>query len=124
MELGEILTSINKTKKNLLTDEKSEKLYIPFVVNKCFSYHLDTLFQANFMNQYNHLDKKMQYDYLIESVTKGNRYCKWIKPEETDLEAIMSHYGYSRSKAMEVRYLLSKDQIKALKEATDTGGKH
>ena len=124
MELGEILTSLNKTKNNLLkNNEQGEKLYVPYVINKCFSYHLDTLFQANFMNQLHFIDKKMQYEYFLGSISKKNRFCKWIKPEEGDIEAIMAFYGYSKTRAIEVARILSDDQLKALKAKTSHGGK-
>lgn len=125
MELGDILTSLNKTKENLLAkDEKAEKSYVPFVINKCYSYHLDTLFQANFLNQMPFLDKKMQYEYYLNGITKKTRFCKWIKPQEIALEAIMGYYGYSRTRAMEVMDILSESQLEAIKKAMDRGGKH
>jgi hypothetical protein len=124
MELGEILTSLNKTKNNLLkNNEQGEKFYVPYVINKCFSYHLDTLFQANFMNQLHFIDKKMQYEYFLESISKKSRFSKWTKPQEEDIEAIMTFYGYSKTRAMEVVKILSKEQLKALKDKTSHGGK-
>ena len=81
--LSEFLNSINISKENLIQkDLKLEKDYLPFVVNKCFSYFLDTIFYANRMNSLPFLDKKMQYDYLLYSTTKRKRFSKWIKNEE------------------------------------------
>ena len=119
--LSEFLNSINQTKENLLAkDSRLEKEYVPFVINKCFSYFPDTIFYANRMNQLSFLDKKMQYDYLINSITKRKRFSKWIKVEENkDLDIIQEVFGYSESRAREVLDLLPMGKIK---EFTQKGG--
>jgi hypothetical protein len=112
--LSDILNSINQTKENLFTsDPRIEKEYVPFVINKCFSYFPDTIFYANRMNQVSSLDKKMQYDYLLSSISKKKRFSKWIKPEENkDIEVIKEVYGYSDQRAREVLDLVSVEDLK------------
>lgn len=112
--LSDFLNSINQTKENLFQkDTKLEKEYVPFVINKCFSYFPDTIFYANRMNSLPHLDKKMQYDYLLTSISKRKRFSKWVKPEQNkDIEAVKELYGYSDKKAAEVIDLLPMDKIK------------
>jgi hypothetical protein len=119
--LSDILNSINQTKENLFTsDPRIEKEYVPFVINKCFSYFPDTIFYANRMNQVSGLDKKMQYDYLLSSISKKKRFSKWIKPEENkDIEVIKEVYGYSYQRAREVLDLVS---IEDLKQFIQKGG--
>ena len=123
MDLSEFFNSINKTKVDLLKkDPGAEKNYVPFVVNKSLSYHADAVFHANTMNGLPLLDKKMQYDYFLHRLTKGVRYGKWHKDEDTSLEPIMAFYGYSKTRAKEVARLLSGEQLEAIKEALNTGG--
>jgi hypothetical protein len=112
--LSDFLNSINQSKQNLISkDPKIEKDYVPFVVNKCLSYFPDTIFYANKMNQASGLDKKMQYDYYLHSVSKRKRFSKWIKPEEnSDIEMIKEVFGYSYSRAKEVIDLLPMDKIR------------
>ncbi len=119
--LSDLLNSINQTKVNLLEeDPKAEKDYIPFVINKCFSYFPDTVFYANRLNAFPFLDKKMQYDYLLHSVSKRKRFSKWIKPEENEnIDIIKQVFGYSDQRAMEVLDLLPMD---TLKDFVKTGG--
>lgn len=114
--LSDFLNSINQTKENLIQkDPKVEKEYVPFVVNKCFSYFPDTIFYANRMNQFSGLDKKMQYDFYIHSITKRKRFSKWIKSEENkDLEVVKEVYGYSDRHAKEVMDLLPMDKLREL----------
>lgn len=114
--LSEFLNSINQTKENLMDkDPKVEKDYVPFVVNKCLSYFPDTIFYANRMNQVAHLDKKLQYDFYIHSISKRKRFSKWIKAEESkDLEVVKQVYGYSDRHAREVIDLLPMDKLTEL----------
>jgi len=114
--LSDILNSINQTKVNLIDSDKiSEKDYVPFVVNKCLSYFPDTIFYSNQMNRMSFLDKKMQYDYYIHSISKRKRFSKWIKPEEnSDIEIIKEVYGYSDARAREVVDLVPMDKLKDL----------
>lgn len=119
MTLGDFLKSINSTKKNLMDqDPECEKFYIPYVVNKSFSYFSECLFHANFMNKFHELPKKMQYDYYFYTFKKKNRFSKWVKEENDsqDITDIMEYYGYSRSKAKEVLGLFTQDEMKYIRE--------
>ena len=119
--LSDFLNSINQTKQNLISkDPNLEKEYVPFVVNKCLSYFPDTIFYANKMNQSSGLDKKMQYDYYLHSVSKRKRFSKWIKPEENDdVEVVKEVFGYSDTRAREVLDLLPIEKLRLL---TQKGG--
>ena len=118
------VNSILQNKKPLIVDELTEKEYQPFLVNRSLSYHKDCILYANEMNRRHFLDKKLQFDFLLNTVRSQKRpFAKWIKSEKSDdLECIKQVYGFSDSKAREALRLLSKDQIQQLKEQTDTGG--
>jgi hypothetical protein len=111
-------------KKQLIVDDLTEKEYNPFIVNRSLSYHKDCVLYANEMNRRHFLDKKLQNDFLLNTVRSQKRpFAKWVKAEKSDdLECIKQIYGFSDSKAREALRLLSKDQIQQLKEQTDTGG--
>ena len=119
--LSEFLNSINQTKENLMDkNPKVEKDYVPFVINKCFSYFSDTVFYANRMNQVSFLDKKLQYDYYLHSILKRKRFSKWIKPEQNSkIDMIKEVFGYSDRQAREVADLIPDD---ALKDLVQKGG--
>ena len=118
------VNAILQNKKQLIVDEITEKDYAPFLVNRSLSYHKDCLMYANEMNQRHFLDKKLQFDFLLNTVRSQKRpFAKWIKSEKSDdLECIKQVYGFSDSKAREAFRLLSKEQIQQLKKQTDTGG--
>jgi hypothetical protein len=105
MQLKDFLNSINSSKENLLdADVKSEKLYLPFIVNKCLSYFPDTLFTVNQINQVPHIDKKMQYDYLLYSVRAKKRFAPWIKKvEDSKIELLKHAYHISEKKKYDSR---------------------
>lgn len=70
--------------KSYLYDEHTEKQYTPFIMNKAFAIHIDTLHHAALMNQHYNLDKKMQHDYYYYALPKKVRRKKWLK--KTDQE--------------------------------------
>ena len=75
MDLKDWLNSINQTKKNLLDEDPTlEKEYPPYIVNRCFSGHLDCIMFANEMNFHNNIPKKMQYDFYLNSLRKKKRF--------------------------------------------------
>ena len=75
MELKDWLNSINQTKENLIDEDPSlEKEYPPYIVNRCFSGHLDAIMFANEMNVHHFLPKKLQYDFLLNSLRKKKRF--------------------------------------------------
>ena len=117
MQLKDFLKSINDTKSNLMdSDENCEKLYTPFVVNRCLSYFPDTILHSNEMNIHSHVDHKLQYDYFLNSIRKRKRFSKWIKNEESDeIDLIKFHYGYSDTKAKEALSILGSDGVSDIK---------
>jgi hypothetical protein len=117
----DIIYSILQTKKDVLDNEAD---YVPYVVNKALSYHKDCVLFANEMNRRHFLDKKMQNDFLLNTVRARKRpFNKWVKAEKSeDIACIKAYYGLSTSKAQEALRLLSEDQIRQLKEKTDPGG--
>ena len=120
----EFVNAICDSKEQLIVDEVSEKSYNPFMVNRSLSYHYDTVLLANEMNQRAFLDKKLQFDFLINTVRKKKRFAKWKKPESSDdLEVVKEYYGYSNEKARTVLPLLNSDQMGQLKQRIFKGGK-
>ena len=122
--LSDYLNSINQNKKNIIVDDESEKAYPPFIVNKCLSAFHDTVLFANEMNMYPHLDKKMQYDFFINSINPRKRFSPWAKKTKVEyLDAIKEYYGYNDDKALQALRILSKDQLELIKKLVDKGGK-
>jgi hypothetical protein len=118
------LNSINATKKDIMEDDLAEKAYNSFMVNRGLSYFNDTILMANEMNLNSHLDKKLQYHFLINIVRKRKRFSKWAKPEtESDIEAVKEYYGYNNEKARQALTLLSPENINIIKQKVNKGGR-
>jgi hypothetical protein len=99
------------------------KKYVPFIINKGVSYFPDTIIQANNMNFFCNIDKRMHFDYLQHSIRKRKRFCKWMKKKDPeDLQVVKDYFGYSNSKAYEVLDILSKEDIDSIKEELNVGG--
>ena len=122
--LSDYLNSINQTKKSVVVDEQSEKAYPPYIVNKCLAAFHDTVLFANEMNMCAHLDKKMQYDFFINSINPRKRFSPWAKKTKVEyLDAINEYYSYNDYKALQALRILSKNQLEHIKKLVDKGGK-
>ena len=60
-------------------DPMWEKKYYPFIINKCIAPFNDTIMLVNEVNMRHHLDAKLQYDFLLNSVRPKKRYAPWVK---------------------------------------------
>ena len=118
------LNAILQNKKQLIVDELTEKDYSPFMINRGLSYHKDCIMYANEMNSRHLIDKKLQFDFLLNTVRSQKRpFAKWIKVEKNDnIDAIKLYFGFSNIKAREALRLLSDEQIIELREKTSIGG--
>ena len=126
-ELKDYLNAINHTKEKLMDteDEEWEKKYPPFIVNKCLSGFQDTLMLVNEINQYHHLDKKLQFDFLLNSLRSRKRFTPWLKAKKLDnLEYVKEFYGYNNEKAKVALTILNDEQIATIKQKTNKGGRH
>jgi hypothetical protein len=106
-------------------DETWEKKYPPFVVNKCLMPFQDTIFIVNEMNQLPNIDKKLQFDFFLNSLRSRKRYSPWAKATKLEnLEYVKEFYGYNNEKAKAALDILDDEQISAIKQRTNKGGKN
>lgn len=120
--LFDFVNSINYKKEDILTEENQSQ-YVPYVVNKSLSYFIDTIFQANEMNVRHTADKRLQFDFLLNSVRSKKRFSKWVKPEKLEsIEVIKEYYGYNDERAKEVVNIFCDADINKIKDKLDKGG--
>ena len=125
-ELKDYLNAINVSKDSLLDteDEMWEKKFYPFIINKCVAPFEDTVMLVNEINQLHHLDKKLQFDFLINSLRPRKRYAPWLKAKKLkNLEYVKEFYGYNNEKAKVALDILDDEQISAIKEKLNKGGR-
>jgi len=125
-ELKHYLKSINETKENLLDsdDPMWTKKYSPYIINKCLAPFNDTIMLVNEMNMRHHLDSKLQYDFLLNTIRSKKRYAPWVKASKLkDLEYVKEYFGYSNEKAKAALQILDNDQIKTIKDSLNKGGR-
>lgn len=120
----EYVNAINMTKKDIMVDDLAEKAYNSFMVNRSLSYFNDTVLFANEMNVNHTIDKRLQFDFLINMVRKRKRFSKWQKSvSDNDVEVVKEYYGYNNEKARQALTLLTTEQINALKQKVYKGGR-
>jgi len=125
-ELKDYLKAINQTKEPLLDteDEQWEKKYPSFIINKCIAPFPDTVMLVNEINQLHHLDKKLQFDFLINSLRPRKRYTPWMKAKKLEnLEYVKEYYGYNNEKARYALNILNDEQISSIKTKLNKGGR-
>ena len=124
-ELKDYLNSINFTKKNLMKSEDKEwiKKYPAFIINKILSGFQDTIMLVNEVNRNHFLDKDMQYSFLLNSIRSKKRFSPFLRASKLkDIDLVKEYYGYSNEKAKTVLDILTKDQLKLIKEKLYKGG--
>jgi len=117
------INSVQQTKEDLMVDEYMEKSYNSYIVNRGLSFGADTVIYANEMNSRPHIDKRLQYDFLLNSIPAKKRFNKWIKTETVDnIDIIKEYYGYSDEKAKQALDVLTPEQISAIRDLLFKGG--
>ena len=124
-EFKDYLNSINFTKKNLMKSEDKEwiRKYPAFIINKILSGFQDTIMLVNEVNRNHFLDKDMQYSFLLNSIRSKKRFSPFLRASKLkDIDLVKEYYGYSNEKAKTVLDILTKDQLKLIKEKLYKGG--
>ena len=119
------LPAINHTKKNLMNsdDVMWEKKYPAFMVNKILSGFSDTIMLSNEMNRNHFLDRDMQFQFLLNSIRQKKRFTPFLKAcKIKDIECVKEYYGYNNEKAKTALDILTKKQLKLIKEKLYKGG--
>ena len=119
------LPAINHTKKNLMNsdDPMWEKKYPAFMVNKVLSGFSDTIMLTNEMNRNHFLDRDMQFQFLLNSIRSKKRFTPFLRASKIkDIECVKEYYGYSNDKAKSALDILTKEQLKLIKERLYKGG--
>ena len=100
------------------------KKYPAFIVNKVLSGFQDTIMLVNEMNRNHFLDKDMQFQFLLNSIRSKKRYSPFLRASKIkDIECVKEYYGYNNEKAKTALDLLTKEQLKLIKEKLYKGGK-
>lgn len=120
----DFVNAISHTKENLFeTHEVEENAYVPFLANRSLSYHLDTVMVANEMNRHHQLDRRLQFDYHLNTIRPRKRFGKWAKPiDSDDLQLIQKVFGLKPAAATKTLALLSQADIEVIRKRQDVGG--
>lgn len=121
----DFVKDISHDKKDIMVDEIEEKNYAPFLTNKSLSYHQDSVFFANEMNSRHHLDNRLQFLFLLNTLRKRQRFSQWQKPYiSKKLDTIKKYYQISTLKAKEYMEVLSDKEVRELKSRMKVGGQN
>ena len=125
-ELKDYLNSINHQKIDLMDtdDEFWEKKYPAYIVNKVLAAFPDCILYVNEMNKMHHLDKRLQFQFLINIVRNRKRFSKWLRSSKIkNLEYVKEYYGYNNEKARQALDILNNEEIEYIKRIINRGGR-
>ena len=105
-------------------DPECERFYEPYKVNKFLAQNFDSVMYVNEMNFRPHCDKKLQYEYFINSLRKRKRKAlKWLERDSfDDIQSIKEYFNYNTRKAKDALRILSHDDIEYIKDRLYKGG--
>ena len=119
----DFITSASHTKTDL-----SEHIgqYVPFIVNKGFSYFQDTILHANEMNIHHSIPKEHQYSYYMTAIKARKRFSKWAgKNENKDtLDLIQRYFQCNRTIAKQYLSVLTPENVTEINNRLTEGGAH
>ena len=97
--------------------------YNPYLINRCFAMHLDTILLASEMNQYSTLSPYLQYEFYYHAVRKGKRFGFPKKVEEPKhLNLVTEYFQVSKEKGLEILNILTEEDISDILKSTNKGG--
>ena len=114
MKVFDLTDAAGYSKTDPFTDDPiaAEAAYVPWLVNRQFSYFPDSILYANEMNRYADLPNDAQFRFYHGLLPPRKRFSKWYKPEQDErLEAVSKWYGINKVRAGEVLKVLSKEDV-------------
>ena len=120
MSIGpfEYVKSINEKKR---IDDLSG--YNPYLTNRAFAFHIDTVLYAEEMNQLHHLSPDLQYDFMYHSIRRGKRFGFPPKAEDPhNLDVVMEYFQFSKEKALDALRVLTLNDISSIISHMNKGG--
>jgi hypothetical protein len=120
----DFINAITQTKENLFVDPQAFKDYSPFMVNRGLSQHSDTILYANETNRFYNLDADMQFQYLINTITKKKRFGRWAKKDKDSKSFLLvkEYFKYSDEKARQALDILTNYQLAIIEQKLYKGG--
>lgn len=116
---------LSHDKKHLLNaDPDCEKAINQFMINRIFSFGVDTILYANEMNKARGINNQMFYDYYFYSLRARKRFNKWVKPEKEEyLADVMEYHKFGYAKAMSALKILTVEQLEQIRNLLKKGGR-
>ncbi len=116
----DFVNDITYGKKDIFSEE-TQRAYVPFIINRALSYFPDTVLYANDMNLVHFLDKYVQYKYFLHAIPSRRRFAKWGKKvNDEDVVSVSRVYQLNLSKAAEILPTLSEEQLKTIKDISNS----
>lgn len=113
---------INNISEEEAKKEFHKKDYVQYVINKGFSYFVDSILYVNEMNYRPNITNEQHYDYLHGSLRKKKRRSKWYKKvPNDDVQLVMEYYKYNQNDAEQALGILTDEQLGEIRRIINFG---
>ena len=115
----------SRDKPDLIKDDlEAEKAYLPYIINRQFSYFPDTVLVSNELNQRSQVSHKYQYEFYRNLVRPAKRFAKWHKKASDDkLEVAAKFFKVSKRSLTSSIDLISDQEIDEMRKILAPGGR-
>ena len=122
--LFDFVNAVSHTKDaSFMEDPTWESEYVPFIVNRAFSYHADSVLAANLMNERPHVAKNLQAQFFLNTLRPRKRYASWYKRDQNgNAQKIAEYYGCSLRVASALVDIHTPEQLKHIEKRLFKGG--
>jgi hypothetical protein len=120
----DFISAVSETKKDIIAENPEiEKDYNTYITNRGFGYFSDSVLYANEMNINSHIPGVAQYYYYMSSLRKRKRRSPWYKLNKSEDQILVENvYNVRPEIAKQYLKVLKDDDLKKLREITETGG--
>ena len=120
----EYVKAINRGADFELFNDFGGEGYSQFLINRTFSYYLDTLDCAMELTQRSNIPDSVHYKYYLNAVEPKYRFAPWEKATKNeDVELLCAYYECSVKRALEILLLISDSELSHIREKSFKGGR-
>lgn len=107
----ELINKINEGKYS-----KVDSNFNKFLVNRFYSYFIDTILIANEANKFTKVSDQMVYDYYLALIKPKKRFAKWYKsPDHEKINMVAEYFNLNMKKTREIMDILTIENLEEIR---------
>jgi len=100
-----------------------DSTYNQFLVNRFFSYFVDTVLISNEASKFTGISNQAHFDFYYHLISRKKRFVKkWYKSDNEDIKIIANYYDISYKNARIYLGILLNEEIALMKQSLENNG--